>query len=71
MGASQDLSPTKVTGAVAAAVQPSPAVIQGVVNNKEVDVMVDSGSSISLIEESVAKGFSTEDNTSASSIRLV
>ena len=47
-----------MTGAVAAAVQPSAAVIQGIVNNKEVDMMVDSGSSISLIEKSVATGFS-------------
>ena len=59
-GASQDLNPTKVTDAVAAAIQPSAAVIQGVLNNKEVDLMLESGSSISLIEGSVMTGFSTE-----------
>ena len=54
-----------------AAVQPTTAVIQGVLGNKEMDMMVDSGSSISLIEQSVAAGFSTEANVTESSIRLV
>ena len=56
-GTSQDLSPIKLAGAVAAAVQPTAAVIQGVLGNKEVDMMMDSGSSVSLIEHSVAVGF--------------
>jgi len=56
-GTSQDLSPIKLAGAVAAAVQPTAAVIQGALGNKEVDMIVDSGSSVSLIEQSVAVGF--------------
>ena len=50
-----------------ATVQPTTAVIQGVLGNKEVDL----GSSISLIEQNVAAGFSTEANVTESSIRLV
>ena len=61
-GTSQDLSPIKLAGAVAAAVQPTAAVIQGVLGNKEVDMMVDSGSSVSLIEQTVAVGFLTKSN---------
>ena len=34
-------------------------------------MMLDSGSSISLIEESVAASFSTEANTTPSSLKLV
>ena len=51
---------TKSAGVVTAAVQPSAAVMRGVWDNKEVDMMLDSGSPISLIEESVAASFSTE-----------
>ena len=71
MGTSQALSPTKLAGAVVAAVRPTTAVIQGALGNKEVDMMVDSGSSISLNEQNVAAGFSTEANVTESSIRLV
>jgi len=71
-GMSQDLSPIKLAGAVAAAVHPTAAVIQGVLGNKEVDMMVDSGSSVSLpIEQSVAVGFSTKSKVTESSVRLV
>ena len=70
-GTSQELSPTKLAGVVAAAVQPSAAVTRGVLNNKEVDMMLDSGSLISLIEESVAASFSTEANTTPPSLKLV
>ena len=69
--ASQELSATKSAGVVVAAVQPSAAVTRGVLDNKEVDMMLDSGSSVSLIEESVAANFSTETNTISSSLTLV
>ena len=71
MATSQDLSPINLAGAVAAAVQPTAAVIQGVLGNKEVDMMVDSGSSVSLIEQTVAVGFLTKSNMTESSVRLV
>ena len=61
--ASQELSPTKSAGVVAAAIQPSAAATWGVLDKKEVDMMLDSGSSISLIVESVMASFCTEANT--------
>jgi len=57
----QELSAVKVTGAITAAVQPSAAVTKGMICEREVDMMLDTGSSISLIEESVAAAFSRED----------
>ena len=38
VGASQELSPTKSAGVVAAAVQPSAAVTRGVLDSKEVNM---------------------------------
>ena len=70
-GASQELSPAKSAGVVTAAAQPSAAVARGVLDKREIDMMLDSGSSISLIEESVAASFSTEANTTPSSLKLV
>ena len=48
-GTSQELSPTKLAGVVAAAVQPCAAVTRGVLNNKELDMMLDSGSSMKKV----------------------
>ena len=70
-GASQELSPTKSAGVVAAAIQPSAAVTQGVLDNKEINMMLDLGSSISLIEESVAVSLRTKTNTTPSPLKLV
>ena len=56
---------------MAAAVHPTTAVIQGILGNKEVNMMMDSGSSISLIEQSVAASFPTEASRTESSVRLV
>ena len=67
--ASQELSPTKSAGVVAAAVQPSAAVTRGVLDSKEVNMMLES--SISLIEESVAVNLRTKTNTTPSSLKLV
>ena len=70
-GASQELSPTKSAGIVAAAVQPSAAVTRGVLDSKEVNMMLDSGSSISRIEESVVVSLRTKTSTTPSSLKLV
>jgi len=43
-----------VGNVVVAAVQSNAAFTQGILDQKEVDMMVDSGSSISLIQKSVA-----------------
>ena len=67
-GVSQELSLTKSAGVVAAAVQPSVAVTCKVLDNKEVNMMLDSGSSI---EESVAANLRTKTNTTPSSLKLV
>ena len=59
-GAPQELTrPPSGVGSVVvvAAVRSSAAVIKGNLAQRELDMMVDSGSSISLIEESVAKAY--------------
>ena len=71
-GASQEPSPTKSAGAVVAAVQPSAAVTRGVLDNKEVDMMLDSRYSISLIEEiKCCSKLFYRGNTTSSSLTLV
>ena len=56
---------------VVAAVRSSAAVIKGRLAQKEVDMMVDSGSSISLIEESVAKAYVTKTEAPPKGLQLV
>ena len=56
---------------VVAAVRSSAAVIKGRLAQKEVDMMVDSGSSISLIEESVAKAYVTKTEVPPKGLQLV
>ena len=54
------LSPSAVGNVVVAAVRSSAALTRGLLDQKEVDMLVDSGSSISLIQESVATAYSRQ-----------
>ena len=51
------VSPSAVGNVVVAAVRSSVALTRGLLDQKEVDLLVDSGSSISLIQESVATAY--------------
>ena len=54
------VNPSAVGNVVVAAVRSSAAFTRGLLDQKEVDMLVDSGSSISLIQESVATAYSKE-----------
>ena len=70
-GASQEqLKPHKIS-VVVAAVRPNAATTWGMVGECKVELMLDSGSSISLTQESVAAAFSTEYNTVSFGSKLV
>ena len=56
---------------VVAAVRPNAATTCGMVGECKVEIMLDSGSSISLIQESTAAAFSTEYNTVLFGLKLV
>ena len=54
------VSPSAVGNVVVAAVRSSAALTRGFLDQKEVDMLVDSGSSISLMQESVATAYSKQ-----------
>ena len=56
---------------VVAAVRSSAAVIKGFLAQKEVDMMVDSGSSVSLIEESIARAYVTKTEARPKGLQLI
>ena len=56
---------------VVAAVRPNTATTWGVVGERKVEMMLDSGSSILLIQESVAAAFSTKYNAVSFGSKLV
>ena len=55
----EQLEPLNVTSVMVAAVRPSAATIWGKIGDKKVEIMLDSGSSISLIQESIVTPFLT------------
>ena len=56
----EQLEPHNVVSVVVAAVRPNAATIWGMLGEHKVEIMLDSGSSISLIQESTATPFSKE-----------
>jgi len=56
---------------VVAAVRSSAAVVKGFLAQKEVDMMVDSGSSVSLIEESVARAYVTKTEAPPKGLQMI
>ena len=54
------VSPSAVVNVVVASVRSNTALTRGLLDQKEVDMLVDSGSSISLIQEGVATAFSRQ-----------
>ena len=66
----EQLKPHRIS-VVVAAVRLNAATTWGMVGEREVEMMLDSGSSISLIQESVAAAFSTEYNTVSFGSKLV
>ena len=56
----EPVSPPNVVSVVVAAVKSNAAITRGMLGKTEVDVMLDSGSSISLIQESIAMELSVE-----------
>ena len=73
VGAPQEaVSPSNVANVVVVAtVRSSAAITKGFLDNKEVDMMLDSGSSISLVQESVAIAFSRPIEAVPSGLKLV
>ena len=67
----EQLEPHNVTSVVVAAVHPNAATIWGMIGECKVEIMLDSGSSISLIQESKAAPFSNEHTISPSGLQLV
>ena len=66
----EQLEPHNVTSVMVAAVRPSAATIWGKIGDKRVEIMLDSGSSISLIQESIVTPFSDKNNISPSGLQL-
>ena len=66
----EQLKPHRIS-VVVAAVRPNAATTWGMVGERKVEMMLDSGSSISLIQESVAAACSTDYNTVSFGLKLV
>ena len=65
------MRPSGVSNVVVATVQSSAAFTRGLLDQKAVDIMIDSGSSISLIQESVAVAYARKMETPAKRLQLV
>ena len=65
------IGPPIVVNVVTAAVQSSAAVLRGIVGSREVEMMLDSGSTISLIQESVATGLPAVKQLASNELQLV
>ena len=66
----EQLKPLSVTSVIVAAVRPSAATIWGKICDNKVEIMLDSGSSISLIQESIVAPFSDKNKISSSGLQL-
>ena len=66
----EQLEPLSVTSVIVAAVRPSAATTWGKICDNKVEIMLDSGSSISLIQESIATPFSDKNKICPSGLQL-
>ena len=67
----EPISPPSVVSMVVAAVKSNAATTRGIVENTEVYMMLDSGSSVSLIQESVLKDLATKKESPPTGLTLV
>ena len=65
------VSPSAVGNVVVATVRSNTAITRGLLDQKDVDMLVDSGSSISLIQEGVAIAFSRPIKKSPKGLQLI